>query len=632
MRTSSDATLISTFVAANVVPLLVVLWLYKRRKSFEIQSAREEFAVRRKAHLQCRRSRSTAHGIRAVGGIQNLDRSWFGVCSDLVAADGDEDGANVTSVNVRTITPGVVPFVPRLALTSSTSGASSSERKLERSRSFWEAQAGKKAVCESEQALPLPSYRDLTIEELAQLALNTSRPAPPLSASASVPPVCSRVPRQHFEIRRRRRPTPNGTLNPLSRDSLRHKNAWFNAPETAIRNSISLAAKPNPNATRDGESDDNDVDSQGAGVEVEAVGESASASGVIVTTPQSSTPEATPLAALVGPAITPTEEVHRHEILPSHGRTTHTVPPDTASASAAFVDEIRRRGEALNHVDVAAEQPAVNQPPGVPMLEMQLRANEMAARRAHRASCESDSPAPAQTLTGGMEPSPPAPLDRGPPDNGADKEAETPVADKATARSEAAMARARARARARAGATVGLPAAPAPDAVSVSNQQAWLMAAMGAASEQEYAPIEVQHDWLTQAIEEVGPEDQHDPFLNLPLAPAAAPGPASPRSLFNLSPRRLSRADADTNAPLTSRTEAPISPRSPRLSSPRLGLSSLSRRGSSALSPRGGAETTALASGPAPAATRGQSLSPRQLSRELFPAPAEGVNESHVYV
>ena len=50
-------------------------------------------------------------------------------------------------------------------------------------------------------------------------------------------------------------------------------------------------------------------------------------------------------------------------------------------------------------------------------------------------------------------------------------------------------------------------------------QQHWLEAVMGAVSAQEDAPIEVQHDWLSLAIEEIG---------NEPITPERPALPATP--------------------------------------------------------------------------------------------------------
>ena len=287
----------------------------------------------------------------------------------------------------------------------------------------------------------------------------------------------------------------------------------------------------------------------------------------------------------------------------------------------ALAEQIRRRSQELVHVDRSAEMPPMDGPPSGAFLEMQMRANAMAARRAERESLEgSTSEAPSGGLSTDPSPSSTQEVHQEP----------TPASDIATARSEAAMARARARARARADASV-LRAAPVQEAVSVSNQQAWLMAAMGAASEQEYAPIDVQQDWLMQAVEQI-PDDNQDPFLNLPLAPAPAPAALSPRSLFNLSPRRHSRTGLSPR-PTESQAgqgDALSSPRSPRLS-PRLGVPSFPRRG--CLSPRGPCESAPAASAPAPAATPSfPTRAQAEASRELFPEPAGDVNENHLYV
>ena len=119
---------------------------------------------------------------------------------------------------------------------------------------------------------------------------------------------------------------------------------------------------------------------------------------------------------------------------------------------------------------------------------------------------------------------------------------EMPAADKAAAlaraRSEAAQSRARARARARASESVEASGAALRPSVSVNSQQAWLITAMGAASEQDYAPVDVQQDWLSQAIDQIAPDDTYEPETSVAPTPASA----SPRSLLAwMSPRRNSR-------------------------------------------------------------------------------------------
>ena len=82
-----------------------------------------------------------------------------------------------------------------------------------------------------------------------------------------------------------------------------------------------------------------------------------------------------------------------------------------------------------------------------------------------------------------------------------------PKVDTAASRSEAVMARARARARAKID-----PCTPAASSgpADVSTQQRWLMEAMGAASEQDYAPVDIQQDWLSQAINQMPDEDEEE--------------------------------------------------------------------------------------------------------------------------
>jgi len=52
---------------------------------------------------------------------------------------------------------------------------------------------------------------------------------------ASVPPVSSRVPRSHVQIRRRQRRPAGGAGDPLSPRALQHKSSWFDVPEGDLR-------------------------------------------------------------------------------------------------------------------------------------------------------------------------------------------------------------------------------------------------------------------------------------------------------------------------------------------------------------------------------------------------------------
>jgi len=140
-------------------------------------------------------------------------------------------------------------------------------------------------------------------------------------------------------------------------------------------------------------------------------------------------------------------------------------------------------------------------------------------------------------------------------------------------RSEAALSSARARARARAKAS-GQDPKTAQQHGSVIAQQQWLAAAMGAASEQDYAPIDVQHDWLTQFVEHMDLFDDIEPLPQElpPMTPIA-----SPRGLLNLvrtscASRRSSEsaptAASAAQAAAWSAPAAPAASLSPRPPSP----------------------------------------------------------------
>jgi len=201
----------------------------------------------------------------------------------------------------------------------------------------------------------------------------------------------------------------------------------------------------------------------------------------------------------------------------------------------------------------------------------------------------------------------------------------------AAARSEAVLSRARARARAKGSATKE--AAPE---VTVNTQQEWLAAAMGAASEQDYAPVDVQHDWLMQAIEQIDEDDG---------APSAALVPGTPFATPTNSPR------TSLGSPFGFRTVAlpscSTSRRNSRASTPAPATEPSSGRSPCWLSLPSAASMLSPSRAPAPAAPSNASTpSARERAAEesawtpplnftIGPDdvdPDSGVNPNHLYV
>jgi len=514
------AALITSFVAAFVVPLVMVYWLYRRRKRFEWQQA-EKYA---RTHLALRRYHrpsqrdDAATNVLASGALAHKG-AWFDA-SAMQNMEVDEQG------------------LPDAAYLN---------------------------ACDD----PSADADDATLGPAASTVIAQPGRRVPPSAKASVPPLNTRVPRQHLEIRRRRRPLARGVVDPLGRGSLHHKASWFNASEASLR----LANQANID-TMPGSSEG-----------------SASPGGVanVVADPSHLT---SPVASSHDDTDTPpTDEVDRLQMLPSYGTSTRAASVATrevsdcssdvgtvtiasayttqlrpmvsdrpASSSDAvaplgisFAEQIRRRGHGLVHVS-AANAP-LESVPSEAQLELMARAQGTAVRwQQHQTEPGGllEMPAREAAADVAVRPALEAPADS------------KTATDDAAARSEAVLARARARARARAGASNASATLPS---VSVNSQQQWLMAAMDAASEQEYAPVDVQHDWLANAIERIDDDPVED----------------NPASLDNthgtpMNSPRGSVASSTQGTPMNS-PRGSVTSRSPRLSLPSLPTSLASPRG-----------------------------------------------------
>ena len=596
-----QATLITSFIVANILPMLLVLWLYRRRKRFEIREAKEARAASHRSYLALRRSRvlSQQPGHFSVN-EQPFDRSWFDVASS---------GLHVPEIDISKDLDGheqtLQPPPPYAAVENSVARASNDSVATPAPKSQ-SAEAKKKVrtpshrshitfrrcrsssqtpghVAVDEQPLDR-SWFDVGAtcmgvqdfgkqDHVAPCAATTAPYAARKStlprASESVPSVHSRVPRAHFEIRRRRPTLKRGQADPLGRGALSHKMSWFNASEASLRLAVESKAKGALGVDVEGEYGTSPVASH-TPASLEAMQPIDSASLDDVANPLERVVEVDSVASPIQSEVPAAEEEPASAVTDEYGtdlppmithalaesvapnQTTPTRPSDSHGTEvpqtpvlidASFGDMIRRRSQDLTHVEPNAARSPVT-PQSGELLEMLSRASA-ASERWQRESMTGGSlaslavgvPKTSTPEKSGPEVSVemPTPVEMSTP-------LEMPAADKAAAlaraRSEAAQSRARARARARASESVEASGAALRPSVSVNSQQAWLITAMGAASEQDYAPVDVQQDWLSQAIDQIAPDDTYEPETS--VAPTQAS--ASPRSLLAwMSPRRNSR-------------------------------------------------------------------------------------------
>ena len=608
--TVGQAALITSFILANMLPMLLVLWLYRRRKRFEIREAKEARAASHRSHLALRRSRGPSQqpGHLAVN-EQPFDRSWFDVASSSLHVPEIDFS---TDLDEHEQTPPPPP--PYAAVESSVATAADNSvatAALKSQCADAQNQANKKVrtpshrshitfrrcrpssqqpghVAVDEQPLDrswfdmgatcsMDAQDSAQQDHVAPSAATTASYAATMAtlphASESVPSVHSRVPRAHFEIRRRRPTFKRGQADPFGRGALSHKMSWFNASEASLRLAVESKAKGALGVDAEGEYGASPVASHTPAsskviqpMDSSSLDDVANATRIWSDVPSAEeevasriwsdvpSAEEEPASALTDeygtdlpPMIThaSAESVGPNQTTPTSSSDSHRteLPQTPMVIDASFGDMIRRRSQDLTHVEPNAARSPVT-PQSGELLEMLSRANAASERWQRETMpggslaslavgvAETSTP---ETSAREISVEMPTPMEIPTP-------MEMPAAEKsaalARARSEAAQSRARARARARAsesGEASG--AAPRPN-VSVNSQQAWLITAMGAASEQDYAPVDIQQDWLSQAIDQIAPDDTYEPETSVAPAPASA----SPRSLLGrMSPRRNSR-------------------------------------------------------------------------------------------
>ena len=544
---ANGAVLITSFIVALILPALYVFILYRRVKRAEKLQAESKA----RTHLELRKARGlSTPGVGGVADHSGLDRSWFDPASAL--PEEQEQAARIWQTPVR----------PRAAVRvvneKARSNVPKSHFELRRRR-----QPGSRDVAGG-------VYDDGGVDSSwfdPASALPEEQDEQEQAARIWQTPARTPVPRSHFELRRRRpgsRQAPGGVYDDGGVDRSWFDPSWALPDEEQYENGCEPSTPP-------------------------------AAASPELTHPrvQPSAAAATP-APLNRPKTSSAQPSYNPRVPRSHIEIRRRRPPRLPSgkrgdplgrgalnnkhswfnASEASLVRLARQETYPSALSADSEESSAAAGPGSPLptsaedimpvldesLEVERRDMLPSYGRCTRAggaaqyatrvempntphspggsfaaypSVTSESRILAASLMN--EPtSPNSPRTPPRPEIADEPSSAVPKVDTAASRSEAVMARARARARAKID-----PCTPAASSgpADVSTQQRWLMEAMGAASEQDYAPVDIQQDWLSQAINQMPDEDEEEEAAP---APAALTPMNSPRAMLNAltSPRR----------------------------------------------------------------------------------------------